>query len=235
MVLTAVERMRRACPPRPTGCTGVRRACRSEARWTLHRGARATAHGRWPGRRPPGFRRGPHQTAGAQPSSGRRGRCRCRPTSLIRHTDAARRPCPSCSRCVKKRAQRRHVLLFLAAESHRAERVGFGEVVHGIALVARNIEQPGIGAECRRSPVGRAGVLRRDERATDVEVLRGITHGPATLVQAFGPIRSRRRTSPWSRCSPVRRSSDEEVSVPVACITNLRGRPSNSPSIRAGV
>ena len=41
-------------------------------------------------------------------------------------------------------AQRCQAYLFLAAETHRAARIGFGQIVHRIAIALRDIEESGI-------------------------------------------------------------------------------------------
>ena len=76
-----------------------------------------------------------------------------------------------------------------AAESHRAARIGLGEIVHRVAVLRGNVHQAGIGTVSRRRPVRHALIGGRDQRATRIEILGGIAHGLALGVDALGPIR----------------------------------------------
>src|ERR1041384_1869888 len=74
-------------------------------------------------------------------------------------------------------AERAQTALFLAAEAHGAARIGLGEIVHGVAVLLRHIEEAGIRRVSRRRPIRNSAVRGGNERAGDVEVLRGIAYG----------------------------------------------------------
>src|SRR4051812_48942416 len=87
-------------------------------------------------------------------------------------------------------AEGRYAQFLFSAQAHGAAGIGLGEVVHGVGIILRDVEQPSLGAESRRRPIGDSSVCRRNQSAADVEVLLRVSNGLATLVHPGIPVRS---------------------------------------------
>ena len=122
-------------------------------------------------------------------------------------TGAARPPCRSSeSIAVEQLAGRPDARHRLAAEPHRAARIGIGQIDDVEAVVLLHVEQAGVGRIRGRRPVGHAAFDRRDERAGNRRFLSGF--GSTTPV-GRRPL-AQLVVVPYllvTMCSPVTRSS----------------------------
>ena len=85
-------------------------------------------------------------------------------------------------------AQRPDADLVLAAEPHRAARIGLGQVVHRVGFARRHVEQAGVGAVGRRRPVGRRRRWPATPARRRCDVLRRIAHRLSLRVHPLRPV-----------------------------------------------
>ena len=108
---------------------------------------------------------------------------------------------------VRNDARRADACDSLAAQSHRAARIGVRQVEDVEAVVLADVEQAGVRRVRRRRPVRHATFDRRHERSGNGRFLAGIGIGLASSLSRPSPSSSPDRTSP-SR--PARRSRDRQ-------------------------